>query len=416
MSPFSYRATTTEGRIVEGVMDADGEAAVIASLRSQGYIPLSVQMGAHGAAAGGGKGFSVNLSSLNSISFRRTRVRSRDLMIFTRELATLLQAGMPLDRSLQSLSSLTENDALKAIVSNVLTQVQEGKSLSDALGFHDSVFPPIYVNMVRAGEAGGVIETVLERLAEYLEKAEKVRDELKSAMTYPLILGVVGSGSILVLLTYVLPKFTVIFADIGAALPASTQFVMSMSDALQAYWWVVLATVAAVWAAFKRFTSNPAGLLKYHRTQLQVPLFGDLIRKVEVARFSRTLGTMLKSGVPLLQSLDIVRAVLSNTLISAAVEAVQKDVSEGKGLSGPLERTGVFPALSLQMVSVGEDTGRLDDMLLIVAEHYDQDVSNLLQRLMNMLEPAMLLIMGVVAGFIVISMLSAVFSVNEMTF
>ena len=298
----------------------------------------------------------------------------------------------------------------------MLTQVQEGKSLSDALEAHGTVFPPIYVNMIRAGEAGGVIESVLEKLAEYLENSEKVRDELKSAMTYPLILGIVGAGSILVLLTFVLPKFTAIFADIGAAMPTSTRMVMAMSDGLQSYWWVIGVVGFAAWAGFKRFTSTPAGLLKYHRAQLNVPLFGDLIQKVEVARFARTLGTMLKSGVPLLQSLDIVRAVLTNTLIANAVEGVQKDVSEGKGLSGPLERSGVFPALSLQMVSVGEDTGRLDDMLLIVAEHYDQDVSNLLRRLMNMLEPAMLLIMGLVAGFIVISMLTAVFSVNEMSF
>ncbi len=394
-------------------MEADGEAAVISNLRSQGYIPLSVKAGSAGA---GGKGFSFDLSSLGSISLRRKKVRSRDLMIFTRELATLLQAGMPLDRSLQSLSTLTENEALKDIVGNVLTNVQEGKSLSDALALHDTVFPPIYVNMIRAGEAGGVIESVLERLAEYLENSEKVRDELKSAMTYPLILGIVGGGSITILLTYVLPKFTVIFADVGAALPASTQFVMTVSDGLKTYWWIVGLLLVAARLAFKRYTSNSAGLLNYHRAQLKMPLFGDLIRKVEVARFARTLGTMLKSGVPLLQSLDIVRAVLSNTLISTAVSAAQRDVSEGKGLSGPLERTGVFPALSLQMVAVGEDTGRLDDMLLIVAEHYDQDVSNLLRRLMNLLEPAMLLIMGLVAGFIVISMMSAVFSVNEMTF
>jgi general secretion pathway protein F len=337
-------------------------------------------------------------------------------MIFTRELATLLRAGMPLDRSLQSLASLTENAGLKAIVARVLAQVQEGKSLSKALGEHATIFPPLYVNMVKAGEVGGVIESVLERLADYLESSEKARDEIRSAMAYPLILAVVGAASILILLTYVLPKFTVVFADLGATMPTSTRLVMALSDSIQRFWWVGALFVAGGYAGFRRYTSGTAGRLRYDRWQLTLPILGDLVRKIQVARFARTLGTMLKSGVPLLQSLEIVRAVLSNTVIANAVLAVQKEVREGKGLAQPLERTGVFPALSLQMVAVGEETGRLDDMLMIVSDHFDRDVTNLVSRLMSTLEPAMLLIMGMVTGFIVIAMLSAVFSVNEMTF
>jgi len=412
MTPFSYRATTAEGKIVEGVMEADGEAAVVASLRSQGYIPLSVAAGSGGA--GGASRLAISLPSLPF--GKGGRVKSRDLMIFTRELATLLGAGMPLDRSLQSLSTLTESDRLKEVVSNVLGAVQQGKSLSQALADYDTIFPPLYVNMVRAGEAGGVMESVLERLADYLENSEKARDEIRSAMAYPLILASVGALSIIVLLTYVLPKFTVVFADMGAAMPASTQAVMAVSDFLQGYWWLVIGVGALLWAGFKRYTATPAGRMKYDRWQLSMPLFGDLVTKVQVARFARTLGTMLKSGVPLLQSLEIVRAVLTNTVIRAALESVQKDVSEGKGLTQPLEKTGVFPTLTLQMVSVGEETGRLDDMLIIVSDHFDRDVTNMVGRLMSMLEPAMLLIMGLVTGFIVIAMLSAVFSVNEMSF
>ncbi len=408
--PFSYRAATSDGRIVEGVMEAEGEAAVVTALRNQGYIPLLVRAGSAGTTR---KKLAFSLPSLPSW---RRRVRGRDVMIFTRELATLLRAGMPLDRSLQSLASLTENATLKTVVANVLAQVQEGKSLSKALGEHARVFPPLYVNMVRAGEVGGVLESVLERLADYLEASEKARDEIRSAMAYPLILAGVGAGSILILLTYVLPKFTVVFADLGAAMPASTRMVMAMSDMLQSYWWVAMLLVAASYAAFRRYTSGPAGRLRYDRWQLTIPIFGDLVRKIQVARFARTLGTMLKSGVPLLQSLEIVRNVLSNSVIAGAVVAVQKDVREGKGLAQPLERTGVFPALSLQMVAVGEETGRLDDMLIIVSDHFDRDVTNLVARLMSALEPAMLLLMGLVTGFIVIAMLSAVFSVNEMTF
>jgi general secretion pathway protein F len=297
-----------------------------------------------------------------------------------------------------------------------LTQVQEGKSLSRALNEHARVFPPLYINMVRAGEAGGVMESVLERLADYLESSEKAREEIRSAMTYPLILALVGGASIVILLTYVLPKFAMVFNDMGATMPTSTRVVMGISEALQKFWWVgVLALILAV-LVYRRYTATPAGRFKVDRFTMNVPLFGELIRKVQVARFARTLGTMLKGGVPLIQSLDIVRAIVSNTVIMQALSAVQKDVSEGKGLAQPLERTGVFPPLSLQMVAVGEETGRLDDMLIIVSDHYDRDVTNMVARLMSMLEPAMLLLMGLVTGFIVIAMLSAVFSVNQMQF
>jgi general secretion pathway protein F len=410
VTPYSYRATTAEGRIIEGTMDADGESAVVASLRSQGYIPLFV-----GAGKAGKKRRAVSLR-LPDLTAWRHRVKGRDLMIFTRELATLLHAGMPLDRSLQSLAGLTENEQLKQVLANVLSQVQQGKSLSRALSEHPRVFPPLYINMVRAGEAGGIMESVLERLADYLENSEKARDEIRSAMTYPLILAFVGGASIVVLLTFVLPKFATVFNDLGATMPTSTRFVMAVSHGLQAYWWVGVLLIVTAFFGFRRYTSTSGGRVRVDRLKLTVPLFGELIRKVQVARFARTLGTMLKGGVPLIQSLEIVRAIVNNTVIVQALAAVQRDVSEGKGLAQPLERTGVFPALSLQMVAVGEETGRLDDMLIVVSDHYDRDVTNTVARLMSMLEPAMLLIMGLVTGFIVIAMLSAVFSVNEMNF
>ncbi len=408
MSPFSYKASDAEGKIIEGVMEADGEAAVVASLRSQGYIPLDVRAGT--VAASGRRRISLTLPKIGG----GKSVKSRDLMVFTRELATLLRAGMPLDRSLESLASLSENPVLSQVVGTVLADVQQGKSLSEALRERPEVFPTLYVNMVRAGEVGGVLESVLERLADYLESSQKARDEIRAAMTYPMILGVVGSLSIVILLTYVLPKFALVFADIGAALPASTRFVMSMSEALQSYWWVAVVATVGARAGFRRYTVTPSGRYNYDRWRLSLPLLGDLLTKQQIATFARTLGTMLKSGVPLLQSLEIVGAILSNSVIVTALESVHKGVSEGKGLSGPLEKTGVFPPLSIQMVSVGEDTGRLDDMLNVVADHYERDVSNAVTRLVNMMEPAMLLIMGLVTGFIVIAMMSAVFSVNQM--
>lgn len=391
-------------------MEAAGESHVVAALRSQGYIPLAVERGR--VQLGRKKGFALRLPEFRP----GRRVRSRDLMLFTRELATLLRAGMPLDRSLQSLATLSENRGLKESVSRVLNQVQAGKSFSEALGEHRAVFPSLYVNMVRAGEAGGVLETVLERLADYYESSEKSREEVKSAMTYPLMLVVTGGASILILLTYVLPKFTLVFADLGTAMPASTQMIMAVSDALRGYWWIILAVVAGLWYLVKRYISTPDGRVKYDRWKLGLPLVGPVVTKVQVSSFARTLGTMLKSGVPLLQSLEIVKAIVSNRVVARSLEMVAKDVSEGKGLANPLERTGVFPQMALQMITVGEETGRLDDMLLVVAEHYDRDVGNAIARLMSMLGPLLLVVMGIATAFIVIAMLTAVFSVNEMAF
>jgi general secretion pathway protein F len=253
-------------------------------------------------------------------------------------------------------------------------------------------------------------------LAEYFESSEKSREEVKSAMTYPLMLLLTGSASILILLTYVLPKFTLVFADLGAAMPPSTKMMMAVSDGLRSYWWVFLLVVGALWYGFKRYTSTPAGSLKYDRWKLKAPLFGDVTTKIQISSFARTLGTMLKSGVPLLQSLEIVGAIVSNRVVSRALDVVAKEVSEGKGLAGPLDRSGVFPPMALQMITVGEETGRLDDMLIVVAEHYDRDVGNSIARLMSMLGPLLLVVMGIATAFIVIAMLTAVFSVNEMAF
>jgi general secretion pathway protein F len=407
MTAYAYRASTREGKVIEGNMEASGEAAVISSLRSQGYLPLSVKEGS-GSVARRALSFDFELP------WRRApKVKSRDLMIFTGELSTLLGAGLPLDRSLGSLSALTENPTLKRIVGEILARVQEGRSLSQALGEHPETFPPLYVNMIRAGEAGGVVETVLERLAEYLESSEKTREEIRSAMVYPVILAGVASIAIVIMLTFVLPQFATIFEDLGSAMPASTRFMMGVSDILIGYWWLLLILLFALRTAVKRWLNSPKGRERYDRFLLAAPVLGDLVRKLQVARFSRTLGTMLKSGVPLIQALEIVRAVVANVVISRALVGVQKDVSEGKGLVGPLEKAKVFPALALQMVGVGEETGRLDDMLLVVSQHYDGEVSRAIERSTQLINPIVLIVMGGVTLFIVWAMMSAVFSVNE---
>jgi general secretion pathway protein F len=267
--------------------------------------------------------------------------------------------------------------------------------------------------MIRAGEVGGVVETVLERLADYLERSERTREEIKSAMVYPIILAITASGAIVIMLTFVLPKFATIFEDLGSAMPTPTRLVMGASDFVTGWWWLIAICGTAGWFAYRRWRETPAGRERYDSFLLAAPVLGDLVRKLQVARFARTLGTMLKSGVPLIQALEIVRAVVANVVISRALAVVQRDVSEGKGLTGPLERVKVFPPLALQMVGVGEETGRLDDMLLVVSDHYDAEVSHAISRAMSLISPLVLVVMGAVVGFIVYAMISAVFSVNE---
>lgn len=398
-------------------MDAASDGAVVASLRTQGYIPLEVRAG---DAAGSGEGFSFSWGSLSTLSvgalLGRGKVKTRDLMLFTRELATLLNAGLPLDRSLGSLESLTESEVLKAIIANILSRVREGKSLSEALAEHSKVFSPLFVNLVRAGEAGGMLEAVLERLADYLERNEAIRDQVRSAMMYPLILAITASLAITILLTYVLPKFASLFTEMGAAMPASTRIVMAASEFIQSYWWAIGIFLVAASVGFTRWRNTEAGRRRWDALSLKAPRAGDLMVKLQVARFARTLGTMLKGGVPLIKALDIVRAVVGNSVIADALITVSKEVSEGKGLSGPLEKAGVFPPLAVQMVAVGEETGQLDDMLLVVADHFDREVGNAVDRLMALVGPVILIVMGGLAGFIVMAMMSAVFSVNQMEF
>ncbi len=396
--------------MIEGVMEAGEERTVVARLHEQGYLPLRIGLPGQPQAKA-----SLTRLSLPEISFGG-KVRQRDLLVLTQELATLITSGLPLDRALSVLHGLTVKEELKKAVSQILRAVQQGKSLAEALGEFPKIFPPLFVNMVKAGEVGGFLDSALQRLAEYLDRAQQVQDEVKSALAYPILLTVSGGVSIIVLLTYVLPKFTAIFGDLGKALPTSTRVLLGMSDGLRSYWWVLLLIGIGVWLAWRQYLTTPQGRLWWDRLRLRIWVFGQLLTKREVGRFARTLGTLLKSGVPLLQGLEIVQDVAGNEMVSRALREVRVGVREGQGISGPLGRSGVFPTLALQMVSVGEETGRLDEMLMRVAEYYERDTFNQLKRLTSLLEPVLILTMGLAVGFVVISMLSAVFSINDISF
>ncbi len=397
MALFSYRATTMEGAIVEGAIEAADERSAIERLKNSGIIPLKVAAPEEGIR-------------------KRITLRSSkgDLLTLTTELSALLSAGLPLDRSLNILSGISESKEMKNIVQSVLKSIREGSSFSDALQRHPKVFPRLYINMIRAGEAGGVLDVVLDKLTEFLESSKELKEHIFSVMIYPIILIVTGGISIIILLTYVLPKFSVIFAELGGSLPLPTQILLTFSNGLKSYWWIALSVIITGWLIFRNYIKSDRG--KYKWDAFKLKMMGEVIRKLETARFCRTLGTLLKSGVPLLQALNNARDVINNQVMASAIDVVSEGAKEGKGIAIPLSNANIFPPLALSMIKVGEETGQLDNMLMKVASTYEKSLNVAIKRFVGLLEPAMILSMGLIIGFIVISMLMAIFSITELPF
>ncbi len=406
MAQFQYRAVDAEGKVVEGTIEAAEVAAVVARLHDRGLIPMRIGAPAAGKAGG----LRMTLPALPRLT---RRPPARSLLTLTQSLAVLLAGGLPLDRSLATLQELADHPELRRIVGEVLHAVKGGKSLAEALAQH-KFFPPLYVNMVRAGEIGGFLDAALQRLAEYLERGQALRDDVRAALTYPALLTVAMGGSMLILLVYVLPKFSALFADLGRSLPWSAALVLAVSDAIRGYWWAGLLVLGGGIAAFRYSVRTPRGRYAWDQWKLRLVGVGTVLRKMEVASLARTLGTLLKSGVPMMQALGIVKEIAGNQVIARAVGEVEVGAREGAGVAEPLARTGVFPQLAVQMIAVGEETGRLDEMLLRIAEHYDRDVRVAIAQFTRLLEPVMIVVMGVGVGFVVMSMLSAIFSVNDL--
>jgi general secretion pathway protein F len=394
---YSYTATTLEGAIVEGVVEASDERTAVEKIRNTGVIPLKVSLPREGLR----KTFAIRSSK-------------GDLLTFTTELSALLSAGLPIDRSLNILSEISEGKQMKEVINSVLKGIREGSSFSEALKKHPEVFSKLYVSMIRAGETGGVLDIVLDKLNEFLESAKELKDSIVSAMVYPLILTVTGGISIIILLTFIIPRFSAIFKEIGGSLPLSTQIILTMSQALRSWWWVLFPVAVLVLAALKLYAGTEQGALRWDELKLRV--LGDVVRKLETARFCRTLGTLLKSGVPFLQALGNAKDVIGNRIIAGSVESIARNVREGRGIAGPLMEAGVFPQLALSMIKVGEETGQLDAMLLKVAAAYEKALRDAVKRFMSLLEPAIILGMGIIIAFIVVSMLMAVFSILELPF
>jgi general secretion pathway protein F len=400
---FQYKAVTAEGRVIEGTLEAADRQGALARLEEQGQLPIKVFSGEDQGVFG----------SELKLPWQRKRVPRGELLIFTQELAALLQAGLPLDRCLTILTDLTENAYLGEIVGHLLKEIKGGKSLSDGLALYPQVFPKLYVNMVKAGEVSGTLETILDRVTEYLENAEELRNYLISSLIYPAILALVGSGSIIIMVTFVVPKFAAIFQNAGAPIPLPMRILLGISSLLTGYWWLFLLLLVLGVFAFRRSLDSEGGRLGWDRRLLRLPLLGVLMQKLEVSRFSRTLGTLLRSAVPMIQSINIVKEVVANTVILSAMDAIISGVKKGEGLARPIREAEIFPQFAVHLLEVGEETGRLDDMLIQIADTYDRDLRISTKRLIALFEPAMILVMGVIIGVMVVSMLYSIFSIND---
>ncbi len=409
MPVFSYKASDMEGKIVKGFLEASDDVDVASKLDSMGFIPIRISLA--GRTKGG-----LRTDIMEAASSVLVRISGKDVMLFTQDLATLLEAGLPVDRSLAILTEVTEKDKFKEIIRDILRTVQGGSYLSDALGKYPRVFSRFYVNMIRAGEAGGVLEPVLFRLGMFLETSQDLKEYIVSAMVYPLFLVLVGGVSITILLTFVIPKFSIIFSDLGAGIPMSTQVLLNFSHFIRYYWWAILGVIGLIFYSYRKYCRTPEGRFKIDKIKIRMPVVGELVKKIETARFSRTLGTLIRSGVPILQSLTLVKDIIGNQVVASRMDEIREKVQKGDRLSKPLASTGFFPSLAIQMITVGEETGKLDEMLLKVAENYEKVVRAMVKRFISFLEPAMILVMGLLVGFIVISMLMAIFSINEIPF
>jgi len=406
MATFLYKAVNTIGEVKEGEISAPDRALVVERLREQSLTPIKIE------ALGAGQKAPTTTSK--KTLFQKKRISQDEVLFVTQQLATLLTAGLPLDKALYTLSDVIENAALKEVLNNINEEIQGGASFADALEMQKSVFSRFYINMVRAAEAGIAIDVVLVRLTDFMERSKDLRDSVRSALVYPVILMMVAGISVITLLTFVVPQFAQMFADSGKELPVSTQVVVAAGDIMKNYWWVGTTSLILISLYFQKAYESHAGGLRWDRRWLKIPLVGELIRKMEMARFSRTLGTLLENGVPLLSALSILKEIMSNRALALEINKVGESVKQGDKLTKPLLASGEFPKLALQMISVGEETGQLETMLMQVAKVYDREVKTSVERMLALLEPAIILGLGVVIAGIIMSILVAIVSVNEL--
>lgn len=405
MTLFVYKAVAHDGTVQEGTKEAKDEAHLIDYLQSEGLIPLKI---------------SLSGSSLSHLfSFKRSQegLSQKEVNLFTKELATLLQAGLPLDRSLVVLMELIDPDSkIHDLIKKVLERVKGGVNLADALEAESSAFSRFYINMLRAGEAGGSVDIVLGQLSEYLEKSKELKDTVSTALIYPTVLVVMALGSVFLLLTFVVPQFTEMFESAGKELPISTQIVVGTAEWLQSYWWILLIGGFATFFIMRYELTVGPRKAQWDGIILSLPLFGEIIRNTSTTNFTRTLGTLLSNGVPILTALGIVKGTLSNFVLIDALTLAEDNLKQGKDMSSALIESGQFPKMATQMIKMGEETGKMEEMLARTAETYDKQLKITIERMLAMLEPILIVTLGLLIAGIIISILSAILSVNDLAF
>lgn len=402
MALYRYKAVSPSGEVLTGEIEAADSGEVIARIQEQGNVPID----AREASAGG--------FSLASLAELRNRVSQRDLVLFTQQMGTLLGAGLPLDRALGVLSELAENERMGRLVGDIRDRVRGGTTLSESMEAQHGVFSRLYVNMVRAGEIGGSLDETLTRLGEYMGRSQELRDSVLSALIYPILLLFMAGASLIIMLVWVVPQFMPLFKELGSDLPLLTRMVLAFGYGLQHYWWLLLLGLMGIVWFMRRQLARPDSRYWWHEKFLRLKLVGELLRRVEVARLCRTLGTLLKNGVPMMSALAIGRNVVNNAVLGRAVDEAAEEVKTGGGLAHTLASDGHFPTLALQMISVGEETGQLDSMLLKVADVYDREVKVAVDRLLALLVPVMILVLAVIIATIILSILMAILSANQL--
>ena len=395
---YLWKGKSTKGEVLSGEYEAASRDAVGEYLRKRRITITSIKK----------KPKEIKLSFL-----QKKGVGVKDLSVFTRQFATMVNAGLPLVQCLDVLGRQLDKPHFKEVVMKVTADVEGGSTLAEALGAHPKVFSDLYVNMIAAGEAGGILDVILSRLAVFLEKADALQRKVKGAMTYPAIVLTVAGGACVFMLMFVIPVFAKMFQDFGGELPAPTRIVMGASDFLRDYWWMLGGGIAAATFAFKRYRATATGRLVTDRLALRIPVLGTVIRKSGVARFTRTLGTLIGSGVPILQGLEITSRTAGNKVIQQAIEATSRSISQGDTIAGPLKESGVFPPMVVQMIGIGEQTGALDEMLAKIADFYDDEVDAAVEALTAAIEPVMIVLMGGMVGSMLVAMYLPMFKMSS---
>ena len=398
-STFAYKVRDRGGKLVSGTLEAENQTVVASKLREMGFAPVTIQ---------------EEKQSVGKKEIRlpwKTGVKAKDLAVFSRQFATMINSGLSLLRALNILADQTENKKLAQVIADVRAEVEKGSSLSAALGKHPKIFTKLYVSMVKAGEIGGVLDSVLLRLAETIENQVALRQKIKSAMTYPVVVFCLVLFILAAMLIFVVPMFKNLYKDLGGTLPAPTRVLIGASDLVKHLWFLIVPALGGGIYALKRWVATEKGRAVWDALKLRAPVFGGLVHKTALSRFTRTLSVLLKSGVPILQSLEIVKDTVGNAVVSTAIVDVQSSVKEGESIAKPLERHAVFPPMVVQMIAVGEETGALDTMLSKVADFYDQEIEATVEALTSLIEPILIAVMGGVVGSMVVALYMPMFNI-----